>query len=175
MNITHITRIDRTTGNIMDFYDVPAFDYPAENQIIDNGIIKYIYEDFDYKGEPDRGSFVIRWYWDFDQENWAYRGDPPNSASAWVKVNNICRWAWDSDALLKRIKVVRNNLLMSCDWAVLPDSALSESQVNEIKVYRQALRDIPQTIDMNLIQSASTVPWPTPPSWHVIKPRVLDL
>ena len=37
----------------------------------------------------------------------------------------------------------RNRRLEMSDWAVLPDSPLSDSKIAEYKTYRQALRDLP--------------------------------
>ena len=37
----------------------------------------------------------------------------------------------------------RNRRLEMSDWAVLPDSPLSDSKIAEWKTYRQALRDLP--------------------------------
>ena len=45
----------------------------------------------------------------------------------------------------KEIKAKRNGLLKESDWAVLPDSPLSEEDIELVKQYRQALRDLPQT------------------------------
>ena len=45
------------------------------------------------------------------------------------------------DVLAERAEVLRNT-----DWTQLPDSQLSESKVNEYKVWRQQLRDIPANV-----------------------------
>tara|TARA_R100000406_G_scaffold88386_1_gene73689 strand:- start:592 stop:798 length:207 start_codon:yes stop_codon:yes gene_type:complete len=37
----------------------------------------------------------------------------------------------------------RNYRLQMSDWAVLPDSPLSDEKIAEYKIYRQALRDLP--------------------------------
>lgn len=37
----------------------------------------------------------------------------------------------------------RNYRLKMSDWAVLPDSPLSDEKIAEYKIYRQALRDLP--------------------------------
>ena len=37
----------------------------------------------------------------------------------------------------------RNRRLEMSDWAVLPDSPLSDEKIAEYKIYRQALRDLP--------------------------------
>jgi len=53
----------------------------------------------------------------------------------------------------------RNMLLFNSDWIVsIPDSPLSVEKIEEWKVYRQALRDLPS----NTIDPENPV-WPTPP------------
>tara|TARA_B100000900_G_C20353787_1_gene623410 strand:- start:317 stop:559 length:243 start_codon:yes stop_codon:yes gene_type:complete len=47
---------------------------------------------------------------------------------------------------LKEIRKTRNELLAECDWTLLPSSPLSAEKQNEWKVYRQALRDMPNTV-----------------------------
>lgn len=53
----------------------------------------------------------------------------------------------------------RNFLLKECDWIVsISDSPLSIEKIEEWKIYRQALRDLPaNTTDPNKPE------WPTPP------------
>ena len=55
----------------------------------------------------------------------------------------------------------RKHLLNDSDWTVLPDCGLSESKVNEWKVYRQKLRDITNGIDTE--EKAKAVVFPTQP------------
>jgi hypothetical protein len=40
------------------------------------------------------------------------------------------------------IRSNRNGLLAQTDWCVLPDAPFTPEQIEEIKVYRQKLRDI---------------------------------
>lgn len=42
------------------------------------------------------------------------------------------------------IRAHRHNLLLSCDWVVLPDAGFSKEQMKVFLEYRQKLRDIPQ-------------------------------
>ena len=42
------------------------------------------------------------------------------------------------------IRARRDRLLAATDWAVLPDSPLDAQLLEEVKTYRQALRDVPQ-------------------------------
>jgi len=45
----------------------------------------------------------------------------------------------------------RNNLLKSCDWTQFSDSPLSNDKKQEWSTYRQQLRDLPSTVDINNI------------------------
>lgn len=47
------------------------------------------------------------------------------------------------------IRQERNRLLAECDWTVLVDSPLTTTQQNNYKTYRQALRDLPETVDVD--------------------------
>ncbi|MNQ37564.1 hypothetical protein D3C85_511120 [compost metagenome] len=42
------------------------------------------------------------------------------------------------------IRQARNVDLAACDYAVMPDSPLSVADLDAVKVYRQALRDLPE-------------------------------
>jgi len=52
---------------------------------------------------------------------------------------------------------IRNNLLRLSDWTQLPDAPITTAQKTVWKAYRQALRDLPETVG-----DGETV-WPTPP------------
>ena len=41
----------------------------------------------------------------------------------------------------------RNTLISNTDWTMLPDAPLTEEQINEVKTYRTALRDLPTHSD----------------------------
>lgn len=43
------------------------------------------------------------------------------------------------------LRVRRDDLLFACDWTQLPDAPLTDAQKAEWRVYRQALRDVPET------------------------------
>lgn len=49
--------------------------------------------------------------------------------------------------LLVQIRTKRNQLLTECDWTQLPDAPLTAEQKQAWAVYRQALRDMPETCD----------------------------
>lgn len=49
-----------------------------------------------------------------------------------------------SDELAKRARERRDILLAETDYLLLPDSPVSEETLEEVKAYRQALRDLPE-------------------------------
>lgn len=77
------------------------------------------------------------------------------SVYAWIK-------NWTKIELAIREK--RDMLLYASDWTQIPDSPVSASKKQHWAVYRQALRDLPSTLDEVAIQSPSDVQWPSPPT-----------
>ncbi|MBC3363446.1 tail fiber assembly protein [Pseudomonas sp. SWRI154] len=58
------------------------------------------------------------------------------------------------------IRTRRNQLLRDTDFTQLPDFPVTEVQLAEIKVYRQALRDIPEADE-----EPSKLRWPVLPDF----------
>lgn len=58
---------------------------------------------------------------------------------------------------LVKIRNRRNVLLQNSDWALMPDSPLSEEMKESWSLYRQKLRDLPEDVDINFPV------WPQPP------------
>jgi hypothetical protein len=54
----------------------------------------------------------------------------------------------DEMTLLKSMRSDRNGLLSESDWTQFPDVTLSEDKRLEWNQYRQALRDLPDNIDL---------------------------
>jgi hypothetical protein len=65
----------------------------------------------------------------------------------------------DSSYLYGEIREQRNKLLIGCDWTQSRDSPLTIEKQDEWTVYRQALRDLPNTVT-----DPMNVTWPVPPS-----------
>ena len=63
------------------------------------------------------------------------------------------------DSQLRSIRSTRNNLLTSSDWTMLADADLTDEEKLAWKAYRQALRDLPDTID-----NPKTFAWPQSPA-----------
>ena len=64
----------------------------------------------------------------------------------------------------------RNALLRRADWVAIKSYSTGEPMPEEWKNYMQALRDLPENVDMSTLVldetgllELSSVPWPTPP------------
>ena len=60
---------------------------------------------------------------------------------------------------MEDIRLERDRRLLASDFALLPDSSLSDVEKQEVTVYRQALRDFPENVSDPL-----NPVWPEPPS-----------
>ena len=71
---------------------------------------------------------------------------------------------------MQELKLERNRMLAYCDWTQANDSPLSDAKKKEWATYRQALRDITKTVDVDSITligaeiNVSSVNFPTKPS-----------
>ena len=61
------------------------------------------------------------------------------------------------------IRSKRDSLLAECDWTILTYSPLSASKKTEWKIYRTALRAVPQTVGIDP-KDDGTYTWPTKPA-----------
>ncbi len=64
------------------------------------------------------------------------------------------------EAKLALLRARRNRLLNESDWTQMIDNDLSDEAIWRWREYRQALRDLPQTLPADHIDA---VDWPTPP------------
>ena len=64
---------------------------------------------------------------------------------------------YSDEEIMEGIRATRNNLLKESDWTQFPDSPLPPDKRIEWATYRQALRDLPSTVNL------SNVVFPTQP------------
>ena len=95
-----------------------------------------------------------------DGTDWQNLPAKPNKHASWTGTE----WTWSSDALLADIRQQRTNKLWACDYAIPPDSPLSDSDKALVTTYRTSLRDLPSSLDMSTIDNIDDVTWPTPPA-----------
>lgn len=86
-----------------------------------------------------------------DGLQWSDDSSPPTLAE--------CEAAWkeiERDYLLRPVRAERDRLLVMCDWTQVADAPVDAKAWAE---YRQALRDLPATIN----DPTAEVSWPEPP------------
>jgi hypothetical protein len=59
---------------------------------------------------------------------------------------------------LIQLRIKRDAVLQQCDWVLVPDTPLSQEKIDEWKVYRQALRDLP-----SVTEDPANPVWPVAP------------
>lgn len=126
---------------------------PAENSTDANGwTIKYYYQDL-----PNRGYWMDTHVW--NGSAFVSRTEKPNKVATWS--NNA--WSWDVDEFKDLVRKKRDGLLYECDWALVSDSPLTQSEKDDVIAYRTDLRNITDTTmpSSGLIDDVS---WPTKPS-----------
>lgn len=64
----------------------------------------------------------------------------------WPK-NDMSGIATTQDEKMEALREMRDVLLRECDWVLLPDCQLSESTVDQWKLWRQYMRDLPSLVD----------------------------
>ena len=64
----------------------------------------------------------------------------------------------DVEGLATKIRMQRNNLLKQTDYLMMSDYPISDDRLAKVKIYRQALRDIPEQSGF-----PRTITWPDKP------------
>lgn len=103
--------------------------------------------------------FMNTKYYNFSGSAWATRDARPNDAATWTTDG----WVWTAENFLTIVRDQRSVLLFACDWSMVTDSPLSDSEKSEVIAYRTALRDI-TTTTMPSSGLLDDVSWPTKPS-----------
>ena len=73
---------------------------------------------------------------------------------------------WANYDWMKDFREMRNRILLNCDWTQSIDAPISESKKIEWQLYRQQLRDLPQSITdaKSMVLDKNHSSWPIPPS-----------
>lgn len=162
-NIKWLFEINTDTGQILQARTVASLDaLPEEDSVTDGKLIKYIRpEDIEANNWTSMARTVDTWHW--TGSSWFHRGDKPSALYHFWSFS-LNTWEYQSDTFLAHTRQERNTRLLSCDWTQTNDSPLTEEKKTEWRTYRQALRDFPSSLDLNLepidVQNLS---WPTQP------------
>ena len=155
MNIHHLIYVN-SHGDIRMIKPSKGDNNPAEGVDSATGMTLIHYNE----AIQDLNSFMNTKYWNSSTSTWTTRTERPNRYAEWENE----AWTWDSDTLLADIREERRIRLAKSDWALVPDSPLTDSEQTEVRTYRTALRDLPSTLDMTTISSLDAVTWPTKPA-----------
>lgn len=69
---------------------------------------------------------------------------------------------------ISQLRGWRNRRLEETDAWMFIDRGLNSDKKNELKAYREALRNLPSTIEWTVeICDPTTIVWPEPPEWMV--------
>lgn len=63
--------------------------------------------------------------------------------------------------ILDNLRSTRNRALIETDSWMASDRGLSQEQIDELLTYRQALRDFPETVNLQ------NIVWPQIPEWMI--------
>lgn len=71
----------------------------------------------------------------------------------------VARAPLTDEQMLDVLRAERNALLAASDWSQFADAPLTDEQRAAWRVYRQALRDLPETVD-----DLAAIAWPSAPN-----------
>tara|TARA_B100000497_G_scaffold1120_1_gene1345 strand:+ start:2791 stop:3273 length:483 start_codon:yes stop_codon:yes gene_type:complete len=159
MNLKLVVYVNLETGKISRI-SLPNHNIEPEG-ISDDGTTRVVHI---FEGGYPEGCEDLRYFLDYhwyneETNSFEFIGLPPNRHALW---NATEGWTWDFELLLKDVVLERNRFLLSSDWTQAMDVPLTESKLQEWRVYRQQLRDLPDNVQDNL-SSVAEVVWPTIP------------
>lgn len=127
---------DKYEVTVVGYYDVAWCDSKhlllgMNVHLSDNSIIPYAYR---VDGEEDNDGFICQ----------AVKHD--YISGNFTEINECPDWKiqLEKEVLSLDVRLERNKLLSDTDHLIQSDYPISDEKKQEIKVYRQALRDIPQ-------------------------------
>ena len=152
--VKYIAKVDVATGQIQSIGFTPGH-IPPEG--ISDGVETIHLRTEDWRNYDNTLTIHEEFY--RKEGAWVHRGARPNKYFEWnIEAEE---WALDSERLFQELRVERNNRLYNCDWTQIPDAPINSEQVGLWKLYRQSLRDFPDSCTN--INSLEGLVWPTPP------------
>jgi hypothetical protein len=98
-------------------------------------------------------------YWDFENSCLETRPESPGTHYKWEEG----QWLFIQESLEAELRESRFIKLIESDWTQIPDSPLTAEQKTEWATYRQALRDITDTLTGSE-RSIEDITWPEQPT-----------
>jgi hypothetical protein len=162
---------------------------PDDGTIGVNGEI-YIGIDKNYFSHLSQGIHAFHWYADVQRGEIEYSHHPLEIKPDNKIISDLGEWGelvdiWNDETVRREeearrleeyleasrdfwneLKMIRDYKLLISDWTQLPTSPLTTAKAEEWEVYRQKLRDLPDTIEdpKPLVKDENHPDWPIPPS-----------
>ena len=155
----YIAHIDNTSGKIIHL-SFPTSNNPSEG-VTDGIRVLYITESNLPDGCDDLLFFIQQHWYDTSAGSFIKIGMPPNDYATWDLSSSS--WTWDSEEILREIRQKRYGMLYGTDWTQVPDNTLTETQREEARTYRTALRNV--TNGLTVPDHIDDMVWPTRPSF----------
>jgi hypothetical protein len=124
-------------------------------------MIKHITpEDVESLNMQNVGKFLDTHHW--SEGSWFNRGNKPSRFHNWSFDSNS--WSYLSDNFMQEVRGYRTGLLKATDWTQVNDSPIEAQRRSDYALYRQQLRDFPDTVDLSGEPTdVSSLNWPTEP------------
>lgn len=152
--IKYIIHIQESTGQIVSV-SYPQAETPIEG--VSGGVrVVYLSEDNLPENFKEPKFFITNFWWD---NGFVEIGKKPNQYATWDISSS--KWVWDSSLLLDDVRKVRNLKLRQSDWTRMDDNGLDDDDRELWAIYRQELRDLPESLDG--LKSLDDIVWPESP------------
>lgn len=132
-------------------------EYP-EGELSDGLLVQY----FPYEENPT--DWLNTKFWNINTQQWdTFPEKPEGEYYDWS--GPAANWVLNRERLENTIRRERNILLRGTDWCVLPDSPITALDLAAVRIYRQELRDFPNSLDFTTLTTNKNLAWPEKPSF----------
>jgi len=159
--VAWVAYIHPDTGQISHITSPRGNGAPEEGLNEEGVMIKHITpEDVESLNMQNVGKFLDTHHW--SEGSWFNRGNKPSRFHNWSFDSNS--WSYLSDNFMQEVRGYRTGLLKATDWTQVNDSPLGAQRRSDYALYRQQLRDFPDTVDLSGEPTdVSSLNWPTEP------------
>lgn len=140
--------INTDTGELQQWCS-PRVDTDFANGVVYNGLLAV-----HVPNDTDMVSFAKTNVYQNGQ--WVTRLEQPDSFHTWSGVS----WVFEADKFNAALRGERTNRLYLSDWTQTADAPLTPEKKEEWRLYRQALRDIPEVNEATTLED---IAWPAQP------------
>jgi len=152
--MTNCALVNGDTGEVKSFFMPAEPEHYPEGSTHSGLVVRW---DTTGTFEGHAGSFISEYY--HDGEVFVKRPVKPHGVYNFDWVTK--EWVFNFELFISAVRQIRDGYLAASDWSQLSDAPLAESDKYKWQEYRQALRDLPETIDG--IHAIDQIDWPVRP------------